>query len=113
MPILRISKRIRTKILHNLLQRLRPSRCPQAHGLRIEVDIIRKIVPGPGDQLRLPLRLSADYPAEGIIIGSAAEPAVFEFREVVLTSHQLRKSFKKKNSWVLWEKGGGTSKKAI
>ncbi|KAG2021501.1 hypothetical protein GB937_004840 [Aspergillus fischeri] len=113
MPILRISKRIRTNILHNLLQRLRPRRRPQANGFRVEVDIVRKIVPCPGDQLRVPLRLSADHPAEGIIIGSTAEPAVFQFRKVVLTSHQPH-THTQLDSWVLGEKGqGGTSKKAI
>lgn len=85
MPVLGIGRRRRADGLHDLLQRIRPVGRPEPDGLRVEVDVVREVVPVVRHELGRPLRGGLHAPAQRVIRGGlSAECAVFDFGEVAL-----------------------------
>lgn len=89
-PVFRIGRRRRADGRHDLLQRIRAVGRPEADGPRVEVDVVRKVVPVVWHQLRRPLRDGLHVPAQRVIRGGlSAQRAVFYFGEVALSSMSM------------------------
>jgi hypothetical protein len=85
MPIGRVRRSRCTDSRNHLGEIIRPTRRPQPDRLRVEIDLVRKIVPLPCFQFSFPVRGSANAPAKRIVLArGAASETVFKFSEMTL-----------------------------
>lgn len=86
MPIRRVGRSGGADTRHNLRQRVRSVGGPEAHRLRVEIDVIGKVVPGPSFQLGRPMRGPVNTPTELVVFTArrSTQKTVFQLGEMAL-----------------------------